>query len=137
MEENKKKNNPLLEKKNICILISTYLIACIPISFIIFDSSNSKDFHEKVILMGVNIFVISPFVSIAFLLNFLRWKQFYKNKDIHEYLMPEKGSEANPIIDNIIGEKGVKFLNYLVYLLVFILLGVFGWALISFLLSQI
>ena len=79
-------------------------------------------------LMGVNLFVFSPGVSIAVLFNLLRGKQFFKNKDIHEYLMPEEGSEGNPIIDDIVGEKAVRVLKYIrnVFYVIILILFVFG-----------
>lgn len=77
--------------------------------------------------MAVNLLVAAPGFSIGLLHVFLRTEYLLQTRDLSEFLFPQKGSLGNPNIDDIVGKRGLKFLNAVVIILIVLAVALFGW----------
>jgi hypothetical protein len=95
----------------------------------IFSPNNlaAPDLTSKLILLFVVLFVFAPFCSLASIGIKLRIEHLIKTKDINEYLLPKEGSLGNPNIDFLLGSNGEKIFKKLQYILLAILIFVFGF----------
>lgn len=123
----------MCSKRNIFIVSISYIVAAGYLSRLILDPSNdvARNIEDRVILMAFNLFVASPGFSLGLLIVFLRMEIFILTKDSFDLLLPPKGSIGNPIIDDMVGKRGIRFLNVFVKVLIGLSILIFGWAIYS------